>query len=288
MSLIYKTMDRVALDAAYNNSLAVSNSAELMGDFDVLSERIRRMPEARTGLRYGPAARNLIDYFPAREPGPVLVFIHGGYWQMRAKESFSFVAQGPLAQGVHVALVGYTLAPDASLADIVKEVRDAVAWLHAHVAGLGGDPHRIVVSGWSAGGHLAAMCLDEPGVVGGLAISGIYDLAPIQLSYLNEKLGLTLEDVKALSPALLPLSAKPLVIAYGDAELPELQNQSRRFFNQRTEAGKPGRLLAPPGVNHFTVLKDWSDSASALVLAVKALATGPGKDASGSSGVAGT
>lgn len=282
MSLIYKTMDRAALDAAYNNSLAVINSAELISEFDALSEQMRHAPGARIGLRYGPAARNLIDYFPAREQGPVLVFIHGGYWQMRAKESFSFVGQGPRAQGVHVALVGYTLAPDASLADIVKEVRDAIAWLHAHVAGLGGDPQRIVVSGWSAGGHLAAMCLDEPGVVGGLAISGIYDLAPIRLSYLNEKLGLTMEDVEALSPALLPLSAKPLVIAYGEAELPELQNQSRSFFKQRTEAGKPGRLLAQPGLNHFTILKDWSDSASTLVLAAKALAAGPDKGAPGS------
>ena len=86
----------------------------------------------------------------------------------------------------------------------------------------------------------------------------------------------------------MPLVAKPLVIAYGDAELPELQSQSQEFFKQRAETGKPGRLLVQPGLNHFTILTDWSNSGSALVLAAKAMAAGPGKDASGSSWVART
>ena len=276
MTAVYKGISRTELDAAYNNSLAVANSTELMAGFDELSAQTRRMPGARIGLRYGPKPRSLIDYFPAAHPGPVVVFIHGGYWQARAKENFSFLANGLMAHGLHVAMVGYTLAPDASLAQIVEEVRTSIDWLAAHAAGFGGDAQRMVVSGWSAGGHLTAMCMAHPGVhpgvVGGLAISGIYDLEPVRLSYLNDKLALAADDVKVLSPIMLPLSPKPMVIAYGASELPELQAQSQAFFAARQVAGLPGQLLALTGLNHFTILPEMAHAGGALAVAAKQLA----------------
>ena len=132
----------------------------------------------------------MIDYFPADSAGPVVIFIHGGYWQMRAKESFGYIAKALVPHGLHVALVGYTLAPYATLGEITQEIKSAISFLKLNAASYGGDPTRMVVSGWSAGGHLTALCLDQPGVVGGVAISGIYDLVPMLLSYINDKLGL--------------------------------------------------------------------------------------------------
>ena len=118
------------------------------------------------------------------------------------RRTFSFLAAGPLAHGIHVALPGYTLAPQMTLGGIVAEVRAALAWLAEHVAEFGGEPGRIYTSGWSAGGHLTAMVMDEPAVKGGLAISGIYDLEPIRLNYLNDKLELDADEVRRLSPLL--------------------------------------------------------------------------------------
>lgn len=273
MTAIYRGMDQAALDAGYNNSLAVANSAELMAHYGALSAQMRHTPGAKIGLRYGPAPRNLIDYFPAAAPGPLLVFIHGGYWQMRSKDDFSFLAKGPLAHGMHVALVGYTLAPEATLATIVNEVRASIGWLCTNAGEWGADVTRIVVSGWSAGGHLTAMCMDEPGVIAGLAISGIYDLEPVRLSYLNPKLKLAADDVMPMSPALLPLSARPLAIAYGGSELPELQRQSQEFFAQRASAGLPGSLWPQAGLNHFTILPELASPQGALALAVKQLSS---------------
>jgi hypothetical protein len=277
MMAVYRDLDQAALDAGYNNSAAVANSGELMAGFGLRSAQMRRNPGAQIGLRYGPAPRNLIDYFPAAGPGPLLVFIHGGYWQMRSKEDFSFLAAGPLANGMHVAFVGYTLAPDATLGNIVDEVRASIGWLHAHAGPWGGDVHRMVVSGWSAGGHLTAMCMDEPGVIAGLAISGIYDLEPVRLSYLNVKLKLAPDDVATLSPASLPLCAKPLVLACGGAELPELQRQSKDFFAQRSLAGLPGALLPLAGLNHFTILDELAHPLGALALAARQLGVTPGR-----------
>ena len=262
---LYRGMDRVALDAAYNNSAAVTNSGELLADFQKRSDGVRAEHNRYLDLRYGPAERNRIDYFPAACPGPVLVFIHGGYWQMRAKENFSFLARGPLAHGIHVALVGYTLAPAIGLAGICDEVNAALSWVGSHAAGYGGDPDRVFVSGWSAGGHLTAMSLAHHAVKGGLAISGIYDLTPIQLCYVNDKLELSDADVRSLSPLLQPTqSSKPLLITYGEAELPELQRQSTTYASARSAAGMPGRLESMPGHNHFTILEELASPAGQL------------------------
>ena len=269
---LYHGMDRAALDAAYNSGAAVPNTAELIASFQARSDLVRAKNGRFLDMRYGPAARNRIDYFAAGSSGPVLAFIHGGYWQSRAKEIFSFVATGPLAHGIDVACIGYTLAPEITLGGIVSEVRAAIAWLAAHAGALGGDPERIYLSGWSAGGHLTALCLDQGEVRGGLAISGIFDLEPMRLSYLNDKLNLDADDVRALSPLFnLPKRSPPLIVACGGAELPELQRQSEAYAQARERAGLPGRLVKLSGHNHFTMLEELARPDGTLTTLVREL-----------------
>jgi acetyl esterase/lipase len=269
---LYRDMDRAALDAAYNNSLAVTDSAARMADFQARSAALRAAHPDLLDLRYGPAERNRIDYFAAAGRGPVLVFIHGGYWQMRAKEDFSFLAKGLLPHGIHVAMPGYTLAPAISLSGIVAELRAAIAWLAPRVEAYGGDPQRIFVAGWSAGGHLAAMSLAEPAVKGALSISGIFDLTPIKLNYLNDKLKLDDTEVRALSPLFDAAPPdKPLMLACGGAELPELQRQSAEFAAMRRGSGRPGRFANLAGHNHFTILDELASPQGALTAMIREL-----------------
>ena len=267
---IYRGMTQTALDAGYNNTLAVIESNALLQNFDERSTALRAVHDEHLDLRYGPAVRNRIDYFAADKPGPLLIFIHGGYWQMRAKETFSFVAAGPLAHGIHVAMIGYTLAPDASLTEIVAEVRAAIAWLKDNAEKFGGDTERLIISGWSAGGHLAAMCVDEPGVIGGVAISGIYDLKPVRLSYLNLRLRLSDVEETSFSPLHIPLSFKPMTIIYGTWELPELQRQSKEFADARR--GLAGNLVPLVEHNHFTILNELAAVNGAITFEVRKIA----------------
>jgi acetyl esterase/lipase len=254
-------MDRAALDAAYNNSAAVADSARIVADWEARSAKLRAAHPEGMDLRYGPDERNRIDYFSARRDGPVLVFLHGGYWQNRAKEIFSFVAEGPLAWGINVALVGYTLAPQKRLDGIVAEIRAALGWLASNGQMLGADPGHIYVSGWSAGGHLTAITMDHPAVKGGLAISGIFDLEPMRLSYINDKLRLDEAEAKRNSPGP---TAKPLVVVYGADELPELCRQSEDYARLLG-----GKAVALPRRNHFTVLEELASPHGMLTALVR-------------------
>jgi acetyl esterase/lipase len=269
---LYRDMDRAALDAAYNNSAAVADSANFITDWDERSAAVAAARPQHLDLTYGPRERNRIDYFAGKKDAPVLAFIHGGYWQMRAKETFRFVAEGPLAHGFNVALIAYTLAPEAGLREIVDEVRAAIDYLHANAGVLGFDSARLYVSGWSAGGHLTAATLDHPAVRGGVAISGIFDLEPIRLSYLNDKLRLDEADVTALSPLRnLPQASPPLFVVHGTAELAELQRQARELAAARAEARLPGRLVPLEGHNHFTILEELASPDGAITQLVMQL-----------------
>lgn len=254
---VWRGMDRAALDRAYDNSGAVAESGQYLAGWYTRTAALRAEPGHLLDLRYGPRERNRIDiYRCGHADAPMLVFVHGGYWQRNSKEIFGCMAQGPIAAGLDVALVGYTLAPDASLAEIVAEVRAAISFIRQSSSNLGTGKDRLVISGWSAGGHLAASAMDMAEVDVGLTISGVFDLEPILLGSLNDKLGLIREDVQRLSPMQnLPSRAGNLVVAYGTAELPELQRQSRDYLAAWQAGGLNGTLVPIEGSNHFSILE---------------------------------
>jgi len=258
---LYRGMDRTALDAAYNNAAAVAGSARIVAGWEARSAKFRQGFDGKNlDLRYGAAERNRIDLFAAGKDAPLLAYIHGGYWQGRSKEIFSCLAAGPLAHGIGVAMIGYTLAPEKRLDGIVAEIHAALSFLaQSHAP--------IFVSGWSAGGHLTAMAMTHPAAEAGLAISGIYDLEPIRLCYLNEKLRLDVAEAQRNSPIFHSNFDKPLTVAYGGAELPELRRQSEEY----ARVLKRGRLAPLAGHDHFTILEELASPGGALTGMVRSL-----------------
>ncbi len=265
----WRTMDRATLTAAYDNGAAVADSAARLARWRTLSGTLRARYPATLDLRYGPLPRNTIDLFPCgRAAAPLLAFIHGGWWMRNAKEGFACMAAGPLALGMDVAMLGYTLAPDASLTEIAAEIRVALAFLRR-----GGRPGRLVVSGWSAGGHLAALASDAPGVDACLAISGAFDLAPLRGTALNDTLAITPGEVEASSPArLVRRDACPMVVAYGASELPEMRRQSEDYAVARRAAGSPTTPMPIAGADHFSILDAMMEPEGALARAAADLA----------------
>jgi acetyl esterase/lipase len=254
-ALDWRAMSQEARDLGLNNGVAVPGSVDMAAGWEQRSADVRKRFPDHLDLRYGPRERNRIDFLKAGEQAPTLLFIHGGYWQARAKEVFTIFAEGPMAHDINVALIGYTLAPEATLDQIVGEIHTGIDFLAAQLPALGAAPGGIVVSCWSAGGHLTSMALSHPKVKAGLAISGIFDLEPIRHSYLNEKLRADEATVRRNSPVMQeggPL--KPLSLVVGSAELPLLRKQTADFAGHRARYGLPVTYEEIPDTNHFTIM----------------------------------
>jgi arylformamidase len=272
-TVVWRGMTREQLDQAYDNTRAVADSGARREAWIQRSEAFRKQHPETLDLPYGPRPRNRIDlYRCGKAKAPLFAFIHGGYWQRNAKETFACTAAGPLANGMDVAFLGYTLCPDVTLSEIVKEIAEAVRWLRHEGPRHGVGEGRLVVSGWSAGGHLTATTLAMDEVDAGLAISGIYDVEPCRLNYLNDKLHLTADEAARISPILhLPKKSAPVVLTYGTGELPELQRQSVDYHKAREAAGLPSELLPLAGLNHFSIMDELEAKDGALAKAAAKL-----------------
>lgn len=271
---IYQGFTQTALDAAYNNRAAEPRLPAIKEDWARRSKAVYARSRAERNIAYGPGARQTLDILPAAHPDrPTVAFIHGGYWQGNEKEDYAFVAEGLLQHDLNVALIEYTLAPQARMSDIVAEIRAAVAWLVGNGQTRFGANAGLVLCGHSAGGHLTATAAGLPGVTAAIPISGLFDLEPIRLSYLNAPLKMDKAEAGANSPMLLPLAGIPQTVAVGAAELPELVRQSREFAARLFAAGRPARELLLPGDTHFSILEQLARPDGTLCLEAVRLAS---------------
>lgn len=258
------------LDKAYNNSLAVSNSADLISAWSTHSQVARDRLAGSLGIPYGQGHYQSYDLFLAGDSAPLVVFVHGGFWQNRSKSDFSFIAQNLVKAGISVAILGYTLAPFATIDQIVNDVKNGIRAIHSSAVIHNTKQGGIWLIGWSAGAHLITMALDEPCVIGGTAISGIYDLEPMRHCYINDKLQLTAEASLKNSPIHLTVHfGKELDLFIGDAELPEMIRQTQTFAEYRRVSNQPGLIRSLGGFNHYTIFDELINPEGSIFLSLK-------------------
>ncbi|TDV57409.1 alpha/beta hydrolase [Actinophytocola oryzae] len=248
--------------------------ADLRAELAAYSERSEAARQALSWreIPYGARPCERLDFFPADVPNaPLVVFVHGGYWQQLDKRDASFPAVGLHARGTAYAALGYGLAPEHPLGVIVSMVRRGVRWLVSSAERLGCDPQRVVLAGSSAGAHLAASCLNVP-LAGVALLSGVYDLEPLRHTYVNDVLGLTRAQARRLSPLLtLPRELPPTVVAVGEVETAEFTRQSREFAAEVASRGSLAAEIVAAGRNHFDICFDLVEDGTALNDAVAAL-----------------
>ncbi len=263
------------LDREYNAVAAVPEAETILRRWQMESAKVLERYRPRLGVAYGPTRFERLDVFPAGPGTPLHLFFHGGYWRRFRARDFAFLAPAFVDAGVTFVGVDYALCPEVRIGEIVRQVRAAVAWVWRHAAEFGADPARITLSGHSAGGHLVAMALatDWPGVYelpgdlikGALAISGIFDLAPLRWTFLQPALQLDEEEIARSSPIRqLPERAPPLVVAVGAKETAEFRRQSRAYWEAWRARGLSGALLEVAGCDHFTVLEELARPGGAL------------------------
>ncbi|MDG2427722.1 MAG: alpha/beta hydrolase [Acidimicrobiales bacterium] len=281
---IYLDYDQTELDAEYDLRPLVPNHLEIFTRYIRDGQSTTSRQEMVRDITYGQNPKQTLDLFPAAPRhglAPVVCFIHGGYWRNKDKSDFHYLAPAFTRAGVHFVLINYTLAPEASMDQIVQENREAVVWLAAHAAEHGIDPKRIHVTGHSAGGHLVAMLmvtdwssfaggqLGSDVLAGGTAISGLFDLEPIRLCYLNESLHLDDEQALRNSPVgLTPTTKTPLILALGGDETSEYHRQQEALLGSWSKHDLPLSIVEMPGLNHYDVIDHLGHPGSALHHAV--------------------
>jgi len=261
-------------DDAYQNGKYILGANEYYGMWQEKSATFRAThPAEQQALSqaYGDHPREVYDLIlPKGAPKGVAIFIHGGYWLSLDQRLWSHLAAGPLAHGWAVAMPGYRLCPEVSIAEITQSITRAIAAIAARISG------DIIISGHSAGGHLTArMACDDipllaaPRIRRYISISGVHDLRPLTKTGMNEALGLTLASAAAESPALkTPRTGTDLLTWVGADERPEFLRQNDLLANIWFGAFAKTRSVHAHGHHHFSVIGDMADPESALTKAL--------------------
>jgi arylformamidase len=288
----WQRFDLKTLEQQYSpSSMIGGNYQPYVQSYVDLSAQAKSHLIHEANIRYGSEPKAMFDFFPAsrgrsssRQSPGLLVFIHGGYWQELSRQDSALLAPAWTNAGYAHAVIGYDLAPLASLQQIVQQCQRALHCIWLQASKLGFDPNKIVIAGSSAGAHLTAMlCLMNSApsladlratevvpILGGVLLSGIFDLEPLVPTYINQALQLSTGQAKALSPQHLlgrhPQSgAVPqLLIAYGEIETSEFKRQSLGFAATFNALGHVSTQLAVAGRNHFDILNTLGDASSQL------------------------
>jgi len=265
------------LNLAYGAQATVTPEAfaSVMAEYRTASDRSVAALTGFCDIAFDPDSDEQLDVWRVAAGGlrPVIIAVHGGYWRMLSRHDTAFMA-APLAEcGIATVTVDYTLAPGASIEEIVRQVRAAVAWVHRYGREYELDPRRMVVVGSSAGAHLAAMTavggwqeslgLPEQAVHGVMLLSGLFDLRPLVHTFANDWLGLDEPRAAAVSPLLAPATTTPAVVAVAAREASGFHDQSREFADH-WERGAVTTRRNIANRHHFDVFLDLADPTSQL------------------------
>lgn len=276
---VYKGFGKEEMEFHFDPAVAVPDQARWAEERRKASQKVRAALKSRPNVPYGNSPRQVMDIFPADKPGgPVLVYIHGGYWRGGSKEDNCHFAELFVKAGATLAIMEYDLCPGVTVTEIVRQARSAIAWVYRHISEYGGDPSRLYVAGLSAGGHLVAMALahdwEKEGfprdlIKGAVAISGVYDLDAVLHIDVNKEIRLSPESARENSPFLHPpLPHTPLIVVVGGAEPRGWKQMSEDLFRLCKERGVECDYLEVPGTHHYALSSLLADPDSPLTRAI--------------------
>lgn len=259
---VYKHYDQASLNHQYNNRELVPNYEEYFELWARLNKETKSNYTCIKDIPYGAGNNEKLDFYPAAVTGAAtMIFIHGGYWQMMSRSDFAFIAQAFVPHHIHTLIIGYPLATTVSMDVLIQTVRRALTWIHLNIHEYGGDPTRLYLSGHSAGGHLASLMMTDryaPADIqlkGVVALSGLYDLIPIQRSHVNEPIGMDeATAIRCSTVSFLPKDV-PLILAVGGAESEEYHAQTLTLADRWRDLPKLTTMVLPE-VNHFSILSE--------------------------------
>lgn len=275
----YNDFRQDEMEYQYNPRVTVPEFPQLAKVRAAQARKVRESAKSWLNVPYGDSARELLDIYAADRPGgPVLVYIHGGYWRSGSKEDNCNFVPTFTKRGATVVLVEYDLCPQVTVSDIVRQTRASIAWVYKNITRYSGDPSKLFLSGHSAGGHLTAMALAHDWakeglpvdlIKGAVATSGVYDLDMVMRISVQEQVRMTPEVAKQNNPFLNPPRVKcPLLIAVGGSEPKGWQQMSENYYEFCKQNGMSVQYLVVPGANHYTMTEKFLEDSNLLTQAV--------------------
>jgi arylformamidase len=275
----YKGFRPDEMEYQYNPRESVPEYPELAKVRAAQAKKVRETAKSWLNISYGSSPRETLDIYAADKPGgPVLVYIHGGYWRSGSKEDNCNFVPTFTKRGATVVLVEYDLCPQVTVTDIVRQTRASIAWVCKNILRYSSDPSSIYVSGHSAGGYLTAMALahdwtkeglPQDCIKGAVATSGVFDLDMVMKISVQEQVRMMPEVAKLNSPFENPPLVKcPLVVAVGSAEPKGWQQMSEDYFTYCKQRGMNADYLVVPGANHYTMSEKLLDESNPLTQAM--------------------
>jgi arylformamidase len=255
----------------YNPRIAVPNASEIIRAWHQRSTVFRNQHPPLSDIKYGPHPREVYDLFRAPQAKGTVVFIHGGYWRMLSKLEFAFIAEAFVTEGYSVAMINYPLCPDVDLAQIRNSVLNAFKYLHRETL-TDQERQAILITGNSAGGHLAALhaLVDWVGqgiaahaIKGVISLSGVFDVAPLLHTSMNAAIRLTPKSAPPLN--LITSQPKlhlPMLLAVGAQEPDEFHRQSHDLATSWSVTGPGYQSIAD--ANHFTIVDAFANTSHVL------------------------
>ncbi|WP_432470485.1 alpha/beta hydrolase [Amphritea sp. HPY] len=258
-------------DADYNNRWAVPDNEEHLARWAEMSAEVRKSLKCTLDIPYGDTPRQKLDiFYPENKNPPLIIFLHGGYWMSMTKDSYSFIGENFVREGIAFACVDFELCPDVTVEEIIRQSKKAIGYLWDNSEALGFDSQRIYLCGHSSGGHLAAMMLagsqEDLDVVpsnifqGAMIVSGIFDMEPIRHTYINQNINMGEESARKTSPTQqLPnerTQVPHMIFGTGELELPEYHYHQAEYIKALKGQGQSLEVIDPDGYHHFDVPYD--------------------------------
>ncbi len=279
MTEVFRGFDQAMLNAQYDLRTLWPDVPDIIAHRENESARVRARIPGRIDIAYGECPGQRLDVFPpsnGRNGSAALIYIHGGYWQSSDKNDTTYIAPAFIDAGITFITLNYTLAPAATLSEMVDDCRQAITWIWHHAEEVGVDRQRLYLAGHSAGAHLTAMMLTTEWkdindasqtrpIRGACALSGLYDMEPIRLCFVNEVLGLKLEDVADNSPLFLePLMDIPMILSVGDMETDEFKRHQTELHAVWGAKGLAIDEVPAPHCHHYTIVGHFGDPETVL------------------------
>lgn len=234
------------------------------------TDRAHRIAE---GIPFGADPRLKLDIWApdarSAAPLPVVVFFYGGGWVAGSRADYGFAGRALAAQGLIAVLPDYRLVPGVRFPTFLQDCAAAVRWVHDRIAGFGGDPNRIALSGHSAGAYNAAMLALDPHylaeaglpphtVKAAALLSGPYDFYPFTEQRGRDALGHWPRPLDTQPIHFVRRDAPPMLLLHGGADTLVEPRNSIALAAALRRVGAPVELRIYPGQSHIDLAKSLS------------------------------